>query len=79
MFQAEVWAVNTAITRFDTINEPGLTTTIYVDSQTALKALCNNHHPSILVQETQYKIKKQDVRLEWVKAHVGTTGNELAD
>lgn len=48
-----------------------------MDSQAALKDLCNNYHTSSLVIDTQGKFR-QGTRLQWVEAHIGIHGNDLA-
>lgn len=63
MFQEEVWAINGELTWLETIKEPVLKTTICVDSQTALKAFCNNYHISPMVIDNQVKVKK-DTKLQ---------------
>lgn len=72
-------AINTVETWITTVSETGTSVTICVDSQLALKALSNQYNYSLLVQETQCKLRKlkMEVNLQWVKAYVDTVGNEL--
>ena len=56
---------------------------IYSDSQAALLAIKSMMTSSKLVLETKHKWNhsgsRNNVHFSWVKAHVGTTGNERAD
>lgn len=54
--------------------------TICVNSQAALKVVCNVYHEQILIITTQDLIQKgkKRVTLKWVKALVGTQVNEEA-
>ena len=56
----------------------------FVDSRSALAALCNRRHHSVLVQNTASALNDlarrcRSVRLVWIKAHAGHIGNEVAD
>lgn len=66
VFQAEVWTINKTVDWLDSIKELGIHVTLYIDSHAALKAVCNPYHNSIVVQETQGKLRKLklDLRLQ---------------
>jgi len=58
--------------------------TIYTDSQTTLDSIKNARIHTSLIDKIRLQTRKQEqadwnVRFCWVKAHVGTLGNELAD
>lgn len=80
IFQAEVLAILQALkwikkNKFrDILTRP--------DNQAALKAVCDSFHSNIILQKTTallHSLHLQKIRLEWVKASVGITGNEEAD
>jgi len=58
--------------------------TIYTDSQTTLDSIKNARIHTSLIHKIRLQTRKLEqadwnVRFCWVKAHVGTLGNELAD
>jgi ribonuclease HI len=58
--------------------------TIYTDSQTTLDSIKNSRiHTSLIdkirLQTWQFEQAEWNVTFCWVKAHVGTHGNELAE
>ena len=58
--------------------------TIYTDSQTTLDSIKNTRIHTSLIDKIRLQSRKLEqgdwnVRFCWVKAHVGTLGNELAD
>jgi len=82
VFQAEVVAILHAAEKLRELQLTG-DVVIYCDSQAALKALNNPILKAQTVMATSLKLDmlalKQEVRLHWIKAHVGTQGNERAD
>lgn len=51
-------------------------------SQAALKATCGNFYYINLVQTTMdllHRLKDINIHLEWLKAHIGVSGNEDVD
>ena len=86
VFQAEVWAIALAaqhvIFNKDEFYKKNLT--LFSDSKSALQAIDNPLSKSKLVSYTKGLLGKvgrilSTFYLKWVKAHVGITGNELAD
>jgi hypothetical protein len=61
----------------------GMGVVVFSDSMAALMALRQNKIRSSLVANTIYKLnnlaRSNSVILQWVRAHVGTEGNEMAD
>jgi len=60
------------------------TITIFTDSQVTLDALRNNTNHTPLIEAIRKKGAEMrttnwEIQFYWVKAHVGTQGNELAD
>ena len=55
----------------------------YSDSMSTLDSLNRHTVKSFLIQDTIFKLsclaRKNNVSLHWVRAHVGTHGNEHAD
>jgi hypothetical protein len=83
VFQAEVHAILMATADLGKMARTWKEVTIYVDSQAALKALAKPLVKSGLIKECVEALntlgKQMTVTLRWVKAHVGTRGNEIAD
>jgi len=64
-------------------NEVNKVTTVHTDSMT-LESLNNMYKHTFLTEEIRQKVQEMGSRgwttwFRWTKAHVGTTGNELAD
>jgi ribonuclease HI len=83
--QAEAFAIPKALeyvhTKLD--NEVEKVTTVHTDNMT-LESLNNMYKHTFLNEEIRRKAQKMGsrgwtTRFRWTKAHVGTTGNELAD
>ena len=83
VFQTEIYAINMACFYLRAMQTSNQQITIHVDSQAALYALQASSIKSKLVHETVTELNQlstsNEVRLQWVKAHVGTEGNEEAD
>ena len=86
IFQAELEAIRQAAIFFNRNKQryPAKYIKILVDSQAALKALCNSSVRSETVQRTICELSKLGydiprLTLAWIKAHLGYEGNELAD
>ena len=86
IFQAELEAIRQAAMFFNNnkARYPAKYIKLLVDSQAALKALNNNSVTSETVSRTIGELSKLGfdiprLTLTWIKAHVGYTGNELAD
>ena len=80
VFQAEIYAINQAAIFLQHL--PNIFfTKIFVDSQAALLALNNKSITSRLVGDTVHNLNliSGNIRLVWIKAHVGHEGNEKAD
>ena len=82
IFQAELIAIQEAAKHL-TVNEDkwGLYIKFFSDSQAALQALKSNTCKAQTVKDTLIDLAAQtkQVRLTWIKAHIGLDGNELAD
>ena len=80
VFQAEIFAINRAAIFLRSIPHPRYIK-FFVDSQAALLALNNTTVTSRLVGDTIHNLNllPGKIRLVWIKAHVGHTGNECAD
>ena len=80
VFQAEVFAINQAAIFLQ--NQTNIFfTKFFIDSQAALLALNNKTVTSRLVGDTMHNLNliPGNIRLVWIKAHVGHEGNERAD
>ena len=81
--QAEAFAILKALeyvhTKLD--NEFDKVTTVHTDSMTTLESLNNMYKHHFLPKKSDGKCKRwrATTRFRCTKAHVGTTGNELAD
>ena len=85
IFQAELIAIKEAAIHL-TLHEdiPGCYVKIFCDSQAALQALKSNKCKAQTVKDTHEALNNlyqhaKNVRLTWIKAHIGLDGNELAD
>ena len=80
VFQGEVLAIKEAASALNGM--VGKTITIHSDSQAAIQAL-DNVYSNITTWECHQALNRlgeaNQVKIQWVKAHVGTTGNEQAD
>ena len=85
VYQAEMYAIFRACKNLNTLDrEMPQYIKILSDSQAAILALDNKKITSQLVSDTVYELellatKTKRITLAWVKAHVGTAGNEAAD
>ena len=81
VFQGEVFAITTAAKAL--VGQMGKTITFRSDSQAALLALDNDVFKNKTTWECYEALNElgrcNEVQLRWVKAHIGTTGNEIAD
>ena len=82
--QAEQLAILKALQYIDKTQIADKKATIYTDSQTTLDMLKYSQIHTNIVEEIRrqwYAIKKAgcQITLQWVKAHAGTRGTELAD
>jgi ribonuclease HI len=84
--QAEAFAILKALeyvhTKLD--NEVDKVTTVHTDSMMTLESLNNMYKHTFLTEEIRRKVQEMGsrgwtTRFRWTEAHVGTTGNELAD
>ena len=80
VFQAEVAAIAEAAEHLATYRDVS-SVKFFVDSQAALSALCASDIRSRIVKKAVDNLNRIQgpVRLVWIKAHVGHTGNEAAD
>jgi ribonuclease HI len=83
VFDAEAQAINLAAKILIQMGFRSEDITIYSDSSSVIKAIKSPTMKSFLIQDTVFKLQslaaKNTVHLQWVKAHVGLTGNEMAD
>jgi hypothetical protein len=83
VYQAKVQAINLATKTLVQNRISGKVIHYYCDNQAAIHLLGNVLVQSPLVQNTVYLLnnlgRKNQVHIFWVKAHVGTIGNEKAD
>jgi len=83
VFQAEVMALIQATNNLLEAEHEGTDVNIYVDSQSTLRALESEEPVSGLVQECFHALqglaRRTRVRLIWIPAHSGYSGNERVD
>ncbi|GBL89061.1 hypothetical protein AVEN_255202-1 [Araneus ventricosus] len=73
VFQAETLAIKWA-------NSKGISTSIWSDRESALRAISSFKSSNPLIQETQQALlQNPSIHLNWIKANVGFLGNEAAD
>ncbi|XP_035225652.1 uncharacterized protein LOC118198152 [Stegodyphus dumicola] len=81
VFQAEAATLKHALSYAATNSQNSFR--IYTDSQSAIFAIRNPHHPSPLIAEIQALLRARSsaspLPISWIKAHFGHQGNEEAD
>ena len=82
--QAEQLAILKALEYIENAQTLYKKATIYTDNQTTLDMIQNSKiHTNIIedIRRKWYEIKEAgwQIAIQWVKTHVGTKGNELAD
>ena len=82
VYQAELHAIQRAIERLESLSIRG-PVTIHTDSLSSIFALQAQEIVSLQCGETIRAInrygRRNDLRIHWIKAHVGNPGNERAD
>jgi ribonuclease HI len=73
-----------AIGKFGITEDTPRTATIFTDSRISIDSVRNTRNHSHLIEEIRKKMTSLErgncnIKLSWIKAHVGTVGNELAD
>ncbi|GBN75316.1 hypothetical protein AVEN_142937-1 [Araneus ventricosus] len=77
IFQAETLAIKEVI---NWANSKGISTSIWSDKELALRAISPFKSSNPLIQETQQALlQNPSMQFNWIKAHVGFLGNEVAD
>ncbi|GBM78163.1 hypothetical protein AVEN_220596-1 [Araneus ventricosus] len=77
VFKVEMLALKAAIEWANTANEE---VNIWSDSESSHQALKSFYVKSKIIQEAQMTLLgNARIRLDWVKAHIGIKGNEIAD
>ena len=83
VFQAEVTAIERAVSWALESLDPGTTILIRSDSQSAIQALMqvNTYSKVVLSCKRLLKVAKENLKIaiSWIKGHADNTGNELAD
>ena len=83
VFHSELYALQMACEFLFTQGTTNELINFHVDSQAALHAISSPYITSKVVEDTTNLLKdlasNNTVHLQWVKAHVGTEGNEQAD
>jgi ribonuclease HI len=83
VYQAELWALNTAGRILAGLGLRDQKISIFSDSMSSLFSLARSEMRSFLVQDTCFKLnslcRHNEVHVQWTRAHVGTSGNEKAD
>ena len=84
--QAEAFAILKAVEYIQTTqtNEENKAVTVHTDNMTTLDSLINTGIHTFLTEEIrqtvhELKTRQWKIRFRWLKAHAGTSGNELAD
>lgn len=81
-YQAELTAIEKAIIHQNVWSHACRKVTIFSDCNSALQTIADTRSDSSIVQNIHQMIKNVnnlDIRLKWIKAHVGHIGNERAD
>ena len=83
MYQSEVYAIQKAC---ESLNEKGVTgkkITIFVDNQAAITSIYNYVVRNSIVRDAKMAVNRiceqNEVKIQWIPAHVGHAGNEIAD
>jgi ribonuclease HI len=79
VFQSELRAIQMAYEHLCLHEHNNKDIHIQVDSQAALQSLVKLQITSKTVPQTAQLLRELAVTLQWVKAHVGIPGNEMAD
>jgi len=84
--QAEAFAILKAVEYIQTTqtNEEDKAVTVHKDSMTTLDSLISTDIHTFLTEEVRQTVHELEtrewkIRLRWLKAHAGRSGNELAD
>ncbi|GBN40740.1 hypothetical protein AVEN_270294-1 [Araneus ventricosus] len=78
VFQAETLTIKEVINWVK--NSKGISTSIWSDSESALRAISSFKSYNPLVQEAQQaRFQNPSMQLNWIKAHAGFLGNEAAN
>jgi ribonuclease HI len=85
--QAEQLAITKAleaIGKIDIAEGTPLTATIFIDSRVSTESINNNRNHNHLIEDIRKKMTSLEranwnIKISWIKAHVGVIGNELAN
>ena len=83
VYQAEMFAIHSAVSKLTERNVKNMKITVYSDSQACLMALnmvqVRNKTTNKCIKSLDELGKSNCVRLVWVPGHRGIQGNEIAD